>query len=113
MLDILQIINLVLVIILALFNVYGALTNPAKKRKEEQKKADAEEQLRKDNQKETYRCILRNIITDFYYKHKLDSEMRQYEYENLSRLYTQYKALGGNSFVDKIWSEIKEWRIVN
>lgn len=37
--------------------------------------------------------------------------MPEYEYENLERLYKQYKKLGGNSFVDKVWNEVQEWKI--
>jgi hypothetical protein len=113
MLNTLEIINLILVIILSLGELYRIVTNPSRKKKEQQKQQEADEKIRKENQQETYRCILRNTITEFYYKHRIDSEMRQYEYENLSKIYTQYKTLGGNSFIDKIWDEIKEWRIVN
>lgn len=64
-----------------------------------------------ENRRETDRCLLRNNITNIYYKYAKDGEMPEYEYENLERLYNQYKKLGGNSFVDKIWNEIQGWRI--
>ena len=38
--------------------------------------------------------------------------MRQYEYENLHKIYVQYKAIDGNSFIDKIWGEMEKWEIV-
>lgn len=63
------------------------------------------------DRKETDRCLLRNSITTIYYKYVKDCEMPEYEYENLERLYKQYKKLGGNSFVDKVWNEAQEWKI--
>ena len=68
------------------------------------------EQKDADN-KETDRCLLRDRITAIYYKNRVESSLRQYEYENLERLYNQYKKLGGNSFVDKIWKEVQEWEV--
>lgn len=65
----------------------------------------------RENSHETDRCLLRDRITSIYYKHHRDCEMKLYDYENLERLYKQYKNLGGNSFVDKIWEEVQEWEI--
>lgn len=61
--------------------------------------------------RETDRCLLRDRITGIYYKHYQEREMRLYEYENLEKLYKQYKQLGGNSFIDKVWEEVQEWKI--
>lgn len=68
---------------------------------------------REDNEhrRETDRCLLRNSITTIYFKYCKESEMPEYEYENLERLYNQYKNLGGNSFVDKIWNEVQKWKV--
>ena len=60
---------------------------------------------------ETDRCLLRDRITEIYYKHYHERQMRLYEYEDLEKLYNQYKKLKGNSFVDKIWSEVQTWTI--
>ena len=38
--------------------------------------------------------------------------MRQYEYENFVYLYEAYKALKGNSFIDKIYKEVQEWEVI-
>ncbi len=108
----LQIINLVLVILLGAAQVYNLYTAPSRKRKQEQKEADEKEKKRKENQVETDRCVLRNIITDFYYSNRSTQKMRQYEYENLHKIYDQYKAIDGNSFIDKIWGEMEKWEIV-
>lgn len=76
-------------------------------RKESSKKESEE----KEAGKETDRCILRNMIADIYYRNRDKQIIEQYEYENLEHLYAQYKKLGGNSFVDKIWNDIQTWRI--
>lgn len=61
---------------------------------------------------EASRCSLRNLITTFYYSHRMNSELRQFEYENMEKVYAAYKNLGGNSFVDKLWGEIQDWKVV-
>ena len=59
------------------------------------------------------RCQLRSEMLRIYYHHYESKELRQYEYENFVMLYEAYKALKGNSFIDKIYSEIKTWKIVS
>lgn len=71
----------------------------------------AEEKKDKERD-EAIRCTLRNIMTQFYYSHKAQCELHQYEYENIAKVYQAYKTMGGNSFVDKIWEEIQDWTIV-
>ena len=39
--------------------------------------------------------------------------IRQYELEDFIYLYRGYKALGGNSFIDRIKSEIDEWEAMS
>lgn len=59
------------------------------------------------------RCLLRSEILRIYYKHQDDKRIRQFEYENLEHLHKAYKALKGNSFVDKIWKEVQEdWEVI-
>lgn len=57
------------------------------------------------------RCQLRNDMLAIYYKHKKSKTIPQFEYENFVALYDAYKALKGNSFVDKLYSDIKGWDI--
>ena len=71
-----------------------------------------QEASKEENRDEALRCSLRNIITQFYYSHCHNCEIHQYEYENIAKVYATYKKMGGNSFVDKIWEEIKEWSII-
>lgn len=103
--EILQIISLVISIPSTAIVLLTAICKPFRKwlldRKDD-----------KENSHETDRCLLRDRITSIYYKHSQDCEMKLYDYENLERLYKQYKNLGGNSFVDKIWEEIQDsWKI--
>lgn len=48
-----------------------------------------------------------------YYSNKERSAIRQYEYENFLLEYRAYKALRGNSFIDRIYQEVKTWDIVS
>ena len=58
------------------------------------------------------KCQLRSEMLRIYYKHKDEEQIRQYEYENFVYLYEAYKSLKGNSFIDKIYNDIKEWEVV-
>lgn len=58
------------------------------------------------------KCQLRNEMLHIYYHNKDDKRIRQYEYENFVFLYEAYKALNGNSFIDKIYEEVKSWEII-
>ena len=59
------------------------------------------------------RCQLRHDMLTIYYHHCNTKVIRQYEYENFVMLYEAYKALKGNSFIDKIYNEIKTWKVVS
>ena len=59
------------------------------------------------------KCQLRNEMLKIYYHNLETGVVRQYEYENFVLLYGAYKALKGNSFIDKIYSEVKTWKIVS
>ena len=58
------------------------------------------------------RCQLRSEMLRIYYKNRQSRTIHQYEYENFVMLYEAYKALNGNSFIDRIYEEIKEWEII-
>lgn len=58
------------------------------------------------------RCQLRSDMLHIYYANREKGIIRQYEYENFVRLYEAYKALKGNSFIDKIYKEVQEWEVV-
>lgn len=61
--------------------------------------------------KEGVKCQLRSEMLRIYYRHKDTRSVRQYEYENFVLLYDAYRTLKGNSFIEKIYSEVKTWKI--
>ncbi len=58
------------------------------------------------------KCQLRSEMLHIYYNNRETGIIRQYEYENFVFLYEAYKALKGNSFIDKIYKEVQTWEIV-
>ena len=62
--------------------------------------------------REGQRCLLRSEIVRIYYRHHDDQKLRVYEFKNLLQCYEAYKALKGNSFIDKLHEEMKEWDII-
>lgn len=58
------------------------------------------------------KCQLRSDMLAIYYHNKDSEKIRQYEYENFVMMYEAYKALKGNSFIDKIYEEVHKWEII-
>ncbi len=65
-----------------------------------------------DKLTEGTKCQMRSDMLSIYYHNREAKTIRQYEYENFVMFYEAYKALKGNSFIDKIYSEVKEWEII-
>ena len=61
---------------------------------------------------EGQKCQLRTAMLSTYYHCKEKDEIRQYERENFDKLYAAYKKLGGNSFVDDIYKEIRSYEVI-
>ena len=61
--------------------------------------------------REGQRCLLRSEIVRIYYRHHDDRKLREYEFKNMEQCYEAYKALKGNSFIDRIHEEMKDWVI--
>ena len=57
------------------------------------------------------KCQLRSEMLRIYYHNRDSKRIRQYEYENFVYLYEAYKTLKGNSFIDRIYGEVKTWVI--
>ena len=62
--------------------------------------------------REGQRCLLRSEIVRIYYRHRDDRQLREYEFKNMQQCYEAYKALKGNSFIDRIHEEMQEWEII-
>lgn len=58
------------------------------------------------------KCQLRSDMLGIYYRHREHGCIHQYEFENFILLYEAYKALKGNSFIDKIFKEVQSWEII-
>lgn len=58
------------------------------------------------------KCQLRSEMLRIYYHNCRQKIIRQYEYENFVMLYEAYKALKGNSFIDKIYKEVQTWKVI-
>lgn len=67
-----------------------------------------QEQLR-----EGMRCLLRSQILVIYYSCKDKGTIRQYQRENADALDAAYVALGGNSFIEDVYEEIRELTVVS
>lgn len=58
------------------------------------------------------KCQLRSDMLHIYYQYRETKKIRQYELENFVHLYKAYKALRGNSFIDKIYKEVMTWEVI-
>lgn len=58
------------------------------------------------------RDVLREKIMNIYHKNKHDRTMTEYEHEALIQYYKDYKALDGNSYIDKRYNRMKQWQVV-
>lgn len=63
--------------------------------------------------KDGMKCQLRSDMLTIYYHNCETKKIRQYELENFVKLYEAYKALGGNSFIDKIYEEVMGWEVIS
>ena len=57
------------------------------------------------------RCQLRSDMLQTYYEKKQSKLIEEYEIENFIKTYNAYKALGGNSFIDRVYDEVMEWEV--
>ena len=59
------------------------------------------------------KCQLRSEMLRIYYHNHEKGTIRQFELENFVMLYEAYKALKGNSFIDKIYKEVMSWEVTS
>ena len=62
--------------------------------------------------KDGIKCLLRANMMNTYYRNHEKDELRDFEMENFTLEYAAYKALGGNSFVDKIHDDVQKWEVI-
>lgn len=58
------------------------------------------------------RDVLREKIMAIYHKNKKTKTLFIYEKEALDQYYKDYKAMNGNSYIDKYYARMKDWKIV-
>jgi hypothetical protein len=58
------------------------------------------------------KCLLRNDILNIYDRCKPTKQITRYQLQSVHLSYAIYKKLKGNSFIDEIMEEIKEFEIV-
>ena len=58
------------------------------------------------------RNALREKIMDIYHRNKATRTLTEYEREALDQYYKDYKALGGNSYIDKRYNRMLRWEVI-
>ena len=56
--------------------------------------------------------VLREKIMAIYHKNKYNRTMTEYEREALNQYYIDYKALNGNSYIDKRYKRMDKWKVI-
>jgi hypothetical protein len=56
--------------------------------------------------------VLREKIMGIYLKNKKDKILTLNEKEALDQYYVDYKAMKGNSYIDKYYNRMKKWRVI-
>lgn len=59
------------------------------------------------------RDVIREKIMAIYHKNKKIKEMTQYEREALAQYYKDYKAMNGNSYIDKYYNRMASWKTID
>lgn len=110
--NIFQNISLIFTALIGMLNLLIIISRPFRQWLLRSKEEKAKELAREEEQRETDKCLLRKAITEIYYRRRDTGKIFQYEFELVEQLYAHYKKLGGNSFIDKLWKEIKTWQII-
>lgn len=110
--EVLDLVSKIISVMSGAFALFVVISKPFRNWLLGAKKEEAREKEKADVRNKTYTCMLRSMITSVYYKYRVTKQIPEYEFENLEQLYTQYKMLGGNSFVEKIWSEVQGWKVI-
>jgi hypothetical protein len=56
--------------------------------------------------------VLREKIMGIYHKRKKQRALQQHEKEALDEWYKDYKAMNGNSYIDKYYARMKTWIVI-
>lgn len=61
---------------------------------------------------ESAKDVLREKIMALYHKNKKVRQFEEHEWEALQQYYKDYKAIGGNSYIDKYYTRMKNWKVI-
>lgn len=61
---------------------------------------------------ESARDVLREKIMAIYHKNKKTRKMEEHEKEALVQYYKDYKAINGNSYIDKYYGRMSTWEVI-
>lgn len=61
---------------------------------------------------ESAKDVLREKIMALYHKNKRSRTMEEHEKEALTQYYKDYKAIGGNSYIDKYYARMSTWDVI-
>ena len=61
---------------------------------------------------ESAKDVLREKIMALYHKNKRSRTFEEHEKEALTQYYKDYKAIGGNSYIDKYWVRMETWSVI-
>jgi hypothetical protein len=62
---------------------------------------------------ESAKDVLREKIMALYHKNKRSRTMEEHEKEALTQYYKDYKAIKGNSYIDKYYSRMLQWEVID
>lgn len=61
---------------------------------------------------ESAKDVLREKIMAIYHKNKKSRQLEEHEKEALVQYYKDYKAIKGNSYIDKYYGRMKNWEVI-
>jgi hypothetical protein len=61
---------------------------------------------------ESAKDVLREKIMAMYHKNKRARQLEEHEKEALTQYYKDYKAIGGNSYIDKYYGRMETWEVI-
>ena len=61
---------------------------------------------------ESAKDVLREKIMAIYHKNKRHRQLEEHEKEALTQYYKDYKAIGGNSYIDKYYGRMETWDVI-
>lgn len=61
---------------------------------------------------ESAKDVLREKIMAMYHKNKRSRTLEEHEKEALTQYYKDYKAIGGNSYIDKYYGRMETWAVI-